>query len=387
MKKDWTYKKLGEVAEVIGGSTPKTSEPANWVGSNMWVTPAELDGSKYFGKTQRTISDEAASKLQLLPIGTVLFSSRAPIGKVAITTVPMYCNQGFKNIVCGDSLYNEYVYWCLKYNVPLLQSLGVGATFKELSKSAMSDFSIPIPPLSIQHSIVRELDLLHSMIEKKKEQLYELDNLAQSLFYQMFGDPITNPMGWEIKKLGEVFEIGSSKRVYQSEWTTSGVPFYRAREIVKLARDGYVDNELFITEELYDKYAEKYGTPKVGDILVTAVGTLGVTYIVNEKDRFYYKDGNIICLHHKGAAVDSKYVDFCFKTPFVREQIDNWSGATVGTFTIVKANTTLIPLPPLSLQQSFAARVSAIEVQKALVRQSIEEARTLLASRMQYYFE
>jgi type I restriction enzyme S subunit len=203
----------------------------------------------------------------------------------------------------------------------------------------------------------------------------------------MFGDPITNPMGWEIKKLGEVFEIGSSKRVYQSEWTTSGVPFYRAREIVKLARDGYVDNELFITEELYDKYAEKYGTPKVGDILVTAVGTLGVTYIVNEKDRFYYKDGNIICLHHKGAAVDSKYVDFCFKTPFVREQIDNWSGATVGTFTIVKANTTLIPLPPLSLQQSFAARVSAIEEQKALVRQSIEEARTLLASRMQYYFE
>ena len=211
MKKDWTYKKLGEVAEIVGGSTPKTSESANWEGSNMWVTPAELDGSKYFGKTQRTISDEAASKLQLLPIGTVLFSSRAPIGKVAITTAPMYCNQGFKNIVCGDSLYNEYVYWCLKYNVPLLQSLGVGATFKELSKSAMSDFSIPIPPLSIQYSIVRELDLLHSMIEKKKEQLCELDNLAQSLFYQMFGDPITNPMGWEIKKLGEVVTIVNGK--------------------------------------------------------------------------------------------------------------------------------------------------------------------------------
>lgn len=261
-----------------------------------------------------------------------------------------------------------------------------GSAQLNFGPSHLKKMTMPLYAIQVQESIVRELDAIHGILEKKQEQLRELDNLAQAIFYEMFGDPITNPKQWEVKKLGELFDIGSSKRVYQSEWTTSGVPFYRAREVVKLARDGYVDNELFITEELYDKYAEKYGTPKVGDILVTAVGTLGVTYIVKEKDRFYYKDGNIICLHHKGAAVESKYVDFCFKTPFVREQIDNWSGATVGTFTIVKANTTILPLPPLSLQQSFAAKIEAIEAQKQAVQQSIREVEALLAERMDNYF-
>ena len=370
MKKDWTYKKFEDCIENVKYTTKIQSKDYMASGEYPIISQEEELVSGYWNKNEDVFS---------APRPLVVFGDHTRVLKYIDFDFVLGAD-GVKILLPIEDLEAKFLYYFLKwYNVP---NLGYSRHYKLLK-----EISIPIPPLSIQHSIVAELDLLHSVISKKKEQLRELDNLAQSLFYQMFGDPITNPMGWEIKKLGEVFEIGSSKRVYQSEWTTSGVPFYRAREIVKLARDGYVDNELFITEELYDKYAEKYGTPKVGDILVTAVGTLGVTYIVNEKDRFYYKDGNIICLHHKGAAVDSKYVDFCFKTPFVREQIDNWSGATVGTFTIVKANTTLIPLPPLSLQQSFAARVSAIEVQKALVRQSIEEARTLLASRMQYYFE
>ena len=106
-QKGWEEKKLGEVSTIIGGSTPKTNDSSNWGGNNNWVTPAELNGEKYYGKTKRTISDKAAKGMQLLPIGTVLLSSRAPIGKVAITTEPMYCNQGFKNIVCSNVLYNE----------------------------------------------------------------------------------------------------------------------------------------------------------------------------------------------------------------------------------------------------------------------------------------
>ena len=95
--------------------------------------------------------------------------------------------------------------------------------------------------------------------------------------------------GWEIKTLADLFDIGSSKRVYESQWRNSGVPFYRAREIVKLSREGFVDNELFIDEDLYNEYANKYGIPKCGDIMVTGVGTLGVCYIVKENDKFYFK--------------------------------------------------------------------------------------------------
>jgi type I restriction enzyme S subunit len=343
----------------------------------MWVTPAELDGSKYFGKTQRTISDEAASKLQLLPIGTVLFSSRAPIGKVAITTAPMYCNQGFKNIVCGDSLYNEYVYWCLKYNVPILQAVGGGATFKELSKSAMSDFSIPIPPLSIQYSIVRELDLLHSMIEKKKEQLYELDNLAQSLFYQMFGDPITNPMGWEIKKLGEVcvFSQGMQAPIEEQyeECREGLVRFLRiidftqgtdAPRYVECKDDKYIlhDKEIAIV---------RYGTPGFvcyGKYGAIANNLFKITPVVEGQLNYSY------------------FIHWLSSDAFQMVVKGNQYGAALQAIKFSTIQNILTILPPLSLQQSFAAKVSAIEAQKQAITQSIQHTEALLAQRMDNYF-
>ena len=184
MKEGWEVKKLGEVCEIVGGSTPKTNESTYWDGEHFWVTPAELDGSKYISSTTRKITDSGvkSAHLQLLPKGTVLLSSRAPIGKVAITTTPMYCNQGFKNLICSDSLFNEYAYWFLLCNKDYLNALGTGATFKEISKKVVGEIPIPVPPLPTQEKIVSELDCINSILEKKREQLKELDALAQSIF-------------------------------------------------------------------------------------------------------------------------------------------------------------------------------------------------------------
>ena len=156
--------------------------------------------------------------------------------------------------------------------------------------------------------------------------------------------------GWEIKTLGDLYDITSSKRVFESEWKRSGVPFYRAREIVKLARQGFVKNELFISEEMYNQYSEKYGIPKEGDIMVTGVGTLGICYVVQKNDKFYFKDGNIIWLKTKNG-INSRFVEYAFQSDYLRKQIDDSVGATVGTFTIIKAKNTLIPIPPLPEQQ------------------------------------
>jgi type I restriction enzyme S subunit len=160
--------------------------------------------------------------------------------------------------------------------------------------------------------------------------------------------------GWEVKTLGDLFDITSSKRVFESDWTTQGVPFYRAREIVKLARQGFVDNELFISEEMYKRYATKYGIPAAGDIMVTGVGTLGICYVVQTRDRFYFKDGNIIWLKKK-SEVESRFVEYAFKSDFLRRQIDDSVGATVGTYTIIKAKSTRIPVPPVAEQQRIVA--------------------------------
>lgn len=382
MMSNVTYKKLGEVATYVNGYAFK---PETW--SEKGLPIIRIQNLNNGEAAYNYYEGDLPAKF-IVEKGDLLISWSASLGSYFWQGEKAYLNQHiFKVVFDKSDIDKTYLKYAVDAKLEEMKRKVHGATMQHIVKKDFDDTLIPVPSLEDQQRIVRELDAIHAILASKNEQLRELDKLAQAVFYDMFGDPITNEKGWEISTLGELFDIGSSKRVYQSEWTNAGVPFYRAREVVKLAKDGFVDNDLFITESLYSQYAAKYGVPVAGDILVTAVGTLGVTYIVKDTDRFYYKDGNIICLHQNGSPVDSIYVDFCFKTPFVREQIDNWSGATVGTFTIVKAKSTRIPLPPLDLQQAFATKITAIEQQKELIRASIAETETLLAARMQHYFD
>ncbi|WP_313115065.1 restriction endonuclease subunit S [Aequorivita sediminis] len=177
----------------------------------------------------------------------------------------------------------------------------------------------------------------------------------------------------EIKKISDVFDVGSSKRVFKREWTTEGVPFYRAREVVKLSRDGHVDNELFISEEMFKEYSVKYGVPEPGDLLITGVGTLGICYQVKNHDRFYFKDGNIIWLKKK-KEVSSDYIEYCYKSSFVKRQIESTAdAAVVGTYTITNARETKIPLPPLETQKKIAAILDEADKLRQLDQQLIEK--------------
>lgn len=198
------------------------------------------------------------------------------------------------------------------------------------------------------------------------------------------------PNSWQMKTLGDLFEITSSKRVFKEDWKTEGVPFYRAREIVKLAENGFVNNELFISEEMFKEYSEKYGLPKESDIMVTGVGTLGICYVVKSDDRFYFKDGNIIWLKSNGKS-NSRYVEYAFKSDFLRKQIDDSVGATVGTYTIIKAKSTKIPLPPLPEQQRIVSILdeafAAIAKAKANAEQNLKNAKELFESYLQGVFE
>ncbi len=182
MKQNWTYKKLGEVGTVIGGSTPKTDVAEFWNGDFAWITPAELDGSKYIHSTVRTITKEAIEKtnLTLLPVGTVLLSSRAPIGKVCITTIPMYCNQGFKNVVCSNALNNEYVYHLLLNKTEYLNSLGTGATFKEISKKTTESIAIAVPPIELQEAFAAQSRAIEKQKELVKRSIVETKTLFNS---------------------------------------------------------------------------------------------------------------------------------------------------------------------------------------------------------------
>ena len=172
---DWV--KISSVAEIVGGSTPKTENAEYWGGKHNWITPAEIsDDSFIVYKTQRTLTGAGVKScsLRLLPIGTVLLSSRAPIGKVAITGVEMYCNQGFKNLICGQSLNSIYIYYLLKFNSEYLNSLGRGATFKEISKSIVDNIAIPVPEIELQNRFA-------AFVEQTDKSKFELEQSLAEL--------------------------------------------------------------------------------------------------------------------------------------------------------------------------------------------------------------
>lgn len=362
MKEGWIFKTIKEVAEVVGGSTPKTNVEEYWGEGHFWVTPAELDGSKYIEKTARTITDKAIEKtnLSLLPVGTVLLSSRAPIGKVCITRAPMYCNQGFKNLICGEKLYNEYAYYYLKNNVSFLQSLGTGATFKEISKKVVEGITIPIPPLTEQKHIVEELDVLSSIIEKKKEQLKELDNLAQSIFYDMFGDPVTNEKGWEVKKLGDVYKLKSGDGLSAKQFIEGPYPVYGGNGI-----SGF--------HNAYNKDGNF--------IIIGRVGVYcGNVRLVNGK--FWLTD-NAFQLFYDMSKQIPIFVEHMLSLLDLHQYANKAAQPVISNQTLKEIN---VLFPPLPLQQFFASKIEAIEQQKELIKRSIAEVETLFNSRMDYYF-
>lgn len=380
MKQGWEIKKLGEVCEIVGGSTPKTGEPSYWDGEHYWVTPAELDGAKYISSTSRTITDKGvkSAHLQLLPSGTVLLSSRAPIGKVAITTAPMYCNQGFKNLVCATKLRNEFAYWFLYHHTEYLNSLGTGATFKEISKRVVEQIPIPVPPIEEQEGIVEELDCLSGMIERKREQLKELDALAQSIFYQMFGDPITNEKGWEVKKVKDV----APQQEYKGD-----VPCVDGKYWL-LNLDMVIPNTGEIIEKCYFDYDE------IGNSTII-FNTDNVLYsklrpylnkVVIPDDIGYGTSELVPLKPHKDLLNKVFFASLLRSQHFVRYISSKVAGAKMPRVAMGEFREFAVILPPLTLQQEFADKIGAIEKQKELIKQSITQTEELFNSRMDYYF-
>ena len=398
MKQGWEYKKLGEVCEVVSGSTPKTNVPEYWGEGHYWVTPAELnDTIVYIDKTERQITDEALTKtkLRLLPVGTVLLSSRAPIGKVAITKTEMYCNQGFKNCICSDSIYNKYLFYFLRLKKEYLNSLGRGATFKEISKSIVESITIPLPPKSTQLSIVSELDKINELIRLKKEQLKDYDNLAQSIFYEMFGDPVENEKGWEVKHFGELCDKisnGYNAKLEEDTYKTEGIMYFRCQNVWRNHFD-YSDL-VYIDEDTNQKM--KSSSLKHNDFLITKIGrintensSLGRVSLYEGEDDKANLSGNLCFARLKKDAAVHKFILYILISNQFRNYIRRTTVGGIDKRALNVRQISSFPIisPSLPLQHLFAQRIEQIERQKSAVQKSITDLETLLASRMQYWFE
>ncbi len=234
----WTEAALGDVCEIVSGATPKTSVESYWDGPIRWATPkdlSDLGDRRYLSDTPRTLTEDGLRSCgaRILPAGSVLFSSRAPVGLTAINIVPVATNQGFKSLVPSPNVDAAYLYWWLTANRRRMDHLGRGATFKEVSKAIVAEVRFPLPPLEEQRRIAAILDKADELRAKRRAVLEHLDTLTQSIFLDMFGDPALNRHGWPEKPLGELGLVatGGTPSRERPEYFDGCIPWVKTTEV------------------------------------------------------------------------------------------------------------------------------------------------------------
>lgn len=212
---NWVTPQLRDIADIVGGSTPRRNREEFWGGDILWLTPTDLpapgSGVVDVSETASRITQEGldSCSASLLPEGTVLFSSRATIGKVGIAAKPLATNQGFANFLPKKGVDSRYLAYTLMFHRDQIAGLAGSTTFKEVSKSALKPFRIPLPPPSEQRRIVEILDQADALRKKRAEADKIADRILPALFYKMFGDPATNPKDLRKKKLGDLIKVRS----------------------------------------------------------------------------------------------------------------------------------------------------------------------------------
>lgn len=384
--------KLGEVCTIVSGSTPKTSVTSYWDGNIKWITPAELnEDTFYIMDSVRHITEEGKEKtgLSYLPTGTVILSSRAPIGKTAIAGCKMCCNQGFKNLICSDAVYNEYLYFFLKSKTDYLNSLGRGATFKEISKSIVENIEIPLPEVNQQKEIAEKFKKLEQLISLRKQQLAKLDELVKARFVEMFGNPSNNSLGFPYEPLSNcLLSIENGKSfVCSNDMRQEENPAILKLSAVTYGVYQQDENKAILDSSMFVKSAEVHK----GDLLFTRKNTpelVGMCAYVNDTAPNLMMPDLIFRLN-TNEKINKIFLWKLINHEFFRGKIQNiatGSAKSMSNISKERLEKLAIILPPLHLQNDFAALVERVDQQKQTIQQSLEKLELLKKALMQEYF-
>ena len=386
--------KLGEICEIVSGSTPKTSVEEYWDGDIKWITPAELNDDSYIVyDSARKITEEAVKKtgLSSFPEGTVILSSRAPIGKVAIAGCEMYCNQGFKNLICSEKINNKYLYWFLKGNTDLLNSLGRGATFKEISKQIVSNIEINVPEENEQKKAVENLERISKLIKLRKQELDKLDELIKARFVELFGDPKLNPKKWDVVNISEVVggKVSNGFFAKRDDYCDDGN--IRVLGVANIVNRMYSNLEDLPRTNADDKDIEKFEV-KYGDMLfcrssLVAEGIGKASIIPEDVQENILFECHVIRLPLDLSKCVPEFVQTLSTMDYFRNQVISQSKTatmtTIGQAGILKTD---IILPPIDKQKEFYDFVKQVDKSKVAVQKALDEAQLLFDSLMQEYF-
>ena len=362
---EWKMVRLGDVCEIQSGGTPSRSKTEYWKnGTIPWVKIGDFSG-KYLNKTTEHITPKGLenSSAKLFSKGTILYSIFATLGEATILNIDATTNQAIAGIKIKDksSVDIDYFYSFLKSLKDEVNRIGRGVAQNNINLSILKSFFIPLPPLETQKQIAAQLDKCTAVIAKHKQMLEKYDTLIKSRFIEMFGDPVQNPMGWEVKKLGNICTKISDGVHAKPEYTSTGKPFI---SVVNINSGKLLfDDCKYVSEEAYEKMI-KSTHPEKGDVLYTKVGTYGIPALVDtDKDFCLYV--SVALLKPKSEIVNSQFLTISMAQPYIKNQADKRiKGIGVPDLHLNQIREFDILLPPLELQNQFKAFVQQIDKSK-----------------------
>ena len=380
--------KFSECVEIVG------SKPSRYQGIKQYVSTGALDSDHIDENSiEEYAYDDRPSRADLVAeAGNVLFAKMAETKKTLVIN-----NQNEKYLFSTgffavkpkkNVLTTECLYYLLNSNTFLSQKdkYSSGATQKAISNASLEKIIVNIPCFSKQEDIVKQLDKLSNIIKKTRKQLLNFDLLIKSRFIEMFGDISTSEYKYETRKLGTVANVGSSHRVFTTEFVEKGIPFYRGTEIGELANGHKPIDPYYISDEHYNRLADNDTKPKIGDLLMPSICNKGQVWMVDTEEPFYYKDGRVLSISPDKSIYNPKYLQYFMREKTLVEYPKLGSGSTFAEFKIFLLKNIDVLTPPKQLQDNFASFVQQIDKSKFVVQKSLEKAETLYKSLMQKYF-
>lgn len=287
----------------------------------------------------------------------------------------------------GGQLYMPYLYYFMEGYIKELRRQAIGGVIKYIKLGNLTDALIELPSVDAQKKIVNILKKAKQLLSLSNNEILKLDELVNARFVEMFGNPDINEKKWNEYKMEQLCEIGSSKRIYQNDQSLTGIPFLRISDLVNRMDTGSKDCDLFIPEELFEKFKKQELVPARGDILLTARGTLGRCYIIQDEDEFYFQDGMITWLSKYDERITPLYISCLFEMPGFRKQIDSLqAGSTVAYLSISMTKKLNVMTPPIELQNQFADFVTQVDKSKVEIQKALNKTQMLFDSLMQEYF-
>ena len=358
-----SYKKvkISDIGKIVSGATPKTKDVDNYGGSIAWITPADLSGytSKYISHGSRNITQKGydSCSTHLMPRGTVLFSSRAPIGYVAIAENPICTNQGFKSIVPNDDIDSEFLYYQLQYLRKKIQEKGSGTTFKEISGKVLGETDIVVPLLEEQSRIVAHIEELFSELDKAIDTLKttkeQLEVYRQAVLKDAFS---CLPETVEMDKIADMIDPQPSHRT-PPEYE-NGIPYIGIGDIDYQNKKINFEDARKVSPEVLDEHLHRYTIHK-GDFVMGKIGTIGKPYKIPDEQN-YALSANVILIQPNKEKIYPEFLFWQFSSSLVTKQLTLGAKATSQpAFGIKKARLLSIKICELEKQFKIIKRLEA----------------------------